>query len=118
MHYSCYIVFLSQSGFRIFNYFHFSGIGIDDMFVIMQCLYNLQSTQNNEVLDLHEQIGETLKHAGVAITVTSITDIFAFGIGAVTVSSTLSKIAHNVSLEFCNFGIFTKFCPTKVDLFW
>ena len=88
------------------------------MFVIMQCLYNLQSTQNNEVLDLHEQIGETLKHAGVAITVTSITDIFAFGIGAVTVNSTLSKITHNVSLEFFKFGIFTKFCPTKVDLFW
>ena len=27
-----------------------------------------------------------MKHAGVAITVTSITDVFAFGIGAVTVS--------------------------------
>ena len=56
------------------------------MFVIMQCLYNLQSTEN-EGLDLHEKIGLTLKHAGVAITVTSVTDIFAFGIGAVTVSN-------------------------------
>ena len=26
-----------------------------------------------------------MKHAGVAITVTSITDVFAFGIGAVTI---------------------------------
>ena len=56
------------------------------MFVIMQCLYNLQSTEN-DALDLHEKIGLTLKHAGVAITVTSVTDIFAFGIGAVTVSN-------------------------------
>ena len=88
------------------------------MFVIMQCLYNLQSTQNNEVLDLHEQIGETLKHAGVAITVTSITDIFAFGIGAVTVSSTLSKIPIMYHLSFSILAFSTKFCSTKVDLFW
>ena len=54
------------------------------MFVIMQCFYNLHPDQvPNE--DLQEKIGLTLKHAGVAITVTSVTDIFAFGIGAVTV---------------------------------
>ena len=62
----------------------FSGIGIDDMFVIMQCFYNLDPDQHADQ-DLHEKIGLTLKHAGVAITVTSVTDIFAFGIGAVTV---------------------------------
>ena len=54
------------------------------MFVIMQCFHNLDPDQHEHV-DLHEKIGLTLRHAGVAITVTSITDIFAFGIGAVTV---------------------------------
>ena len=54
------------------------------MFVIVQCWYNLQE---DEVLGrpLHEKIGLTLQHAGVAITVTSLTDVFAFGVGAVTV---------------------------------
>ena len=55
------------------------------MFVIVQCWYNL-SEEEKVGKSLHEQIGETMKHAGVAITVTSITDVFAFGIGAVTVS--------------------------------
>ena len=52
------------------------------MFVIVQCWYNL-SEEEKVGKSLHEQIGETMKHAGVAITVTSITDVFAFGIGAV-----------------------------------
>ena len=55
------------------------------MFVIVQCWYNLQE---DEIIGrpLHEKIGLTLQHAGVAITVTSLTDVFAFGVGAVTVS--------------------------------
>ena len=60
------------------------GIGIDDMFVIVQCWYNLNE-EDIKGKTLHEQIGKTMKHAGVAITVTSITDVFAFGIGAVTI---------------------------------
>merc|ERR1719510_612341 len=60
------------------------GIGIDDMFVIVQCLYNLESSDVGE-LSIEERMGLTLKHAGVAITVTSLTDMFAFGIGAVTI---------------------------------
>ena len=60
------------------------GIGIDDMFVIVQCWYNLKE---EEIFDktIHEKIGLTMRHAGVAITVTSLTDVFAFGIGSVTV---------------------------------
>lgn len=60
------------------------GIGIDDMFVIVQCLYNIDSNQVGE-LTIEEKMGITLKHAGVAITVTSLTDMFAFGVGAVTI---------------------------------
>merc|ERR1712096_288256 len=60
------------------------GIGIDDMFVIVQCLHNLKQNELTD-LSIEEKMGLTMKHAGVAITVTSLTDMFAFGIGAVTI---------------------------------
>ena len=60
------------------------GIGIDDMFVIVQC-YNNLDPKKMAGLSVEERMGLTMKHAGVAITVTSLTDIFAFGIGALTV---------------------------------
>ena len=41
---------------------------------------------HHEALDHHEKIGKALMHAGVSVTVTSLTDVFAFGVGAVTVS--------------------------------
>ena len=55
------------------------------MFVIVQCWYNLRK---DEILGKthEEKIGVTMKHAGVAITVTSVTDVFAFGVGSITVS--------------------------------
>ncbi|TRY67572.1 hypothetical protein TCAL_07820 [Tigriopus californicus] len=59
------------------------GIGIDDMFVIVQCWYNLSPEEQKR--GLKEKIGLTMQHAGVAITVTSLTDVFAFGVGAVTI---------------------------------
>ena len=61
------------------------GIGIDDMFVIVQCFNNL-SKEEKAIPSVPERIGLTMKHAGVAITVTSLTNVFAFGIGAITVS--------------------------------
>jgi Niemann-Pick C1 protein len=54
------------------------------MFVIVQCLDNLTKQQVYS-LSIPEQIAVTMKHAGVAITVTSLTDVCAFGVGAVTV---------------------------------
>ena len=55
------------------------GIGIDDMFVIVQSFDNLKEHEKNQ--DLPSQFGIALKHAGVAITITSVTDLLAFGIG-------------------------------------
>ena len=79
------------------------GIGIDDMFVICQSLDNLMPTfaarwrterteeaaKEEEIVEL---IGQTMKHAGVAITVTSVTDIIVFAIGASTVRKILRKL--------------------------
>ena len=56
------------------------------MFVIMECWYNLSSDPALSSLSIPERMGRTMRHAGVSVTVTSITDVFAFGIGACTVS--------------------------------
>ncbi len=61
------------------------GIGIDDMFVILQCWNNLPDHEKAG-RSLPEKMAMTMQHAGVAITVTSVTDVFAFGVGSVTVS--------------------------------
>ncbi|XP_065576700.1 patched domain-containing protein 3-like isoform X2 [Artemia franciscana] len=58
------------------------GIGVDDMFVIIQALDNLTPEQRR--LPIPERIGLAMRHAGVSITVTSLTDVVAFGIGATT----------------------------------
>jgi hypothetical protein len=59
------------------------GIGIDDMFVIMQCWNCLTPTERK--LPFPARFGKTMERAGVAITVTSLTDVVAFGVGGVTV---------------------------------
>ena len=64
-------------------YLFSSGIGVDDMFVIVGSMKSLSDEQKK--LPLHERIGRTLRHAGASITVTSLTDIVAFFIGATTV---------------------------------
>ena len=58
------------------------GIGIDDMFVIAQCWQTL----GREVKErpLVERFGLAMRQAGSAITVTSLTDITAFGVGGLT----------------------------------
>lgn len=61
-----------------------SGIGVDDMFVIVEAWKNL--TSEEQLLPLPQRVAVMMKHAGVSVTVTSVTDIVAFGIGASTVS--------------------------------
>ena len=62
------------------------GIGIDDMFVIMQSVSNIKKDPTLCHLSTEEKIALALKHAGVSVTVTSVTDVFAFAAGSVTVS--------------------------------
>lgn len=54
------------------------------MFVLVACWHELKD-DNNKKLSLQEKIASTLKHAGVSITVTSLTDVVAFAVGSFTV---------------------------------
>jgi len=73
------------------------GIGIDDMFVIMQCYDNLGQQKTSDVV---VNIGLTMRHAGVAITVTSFTDFIVFALGATTVLPALRSFCL-----WCGVGI-------------
>ena len=54
------------------------------MFVVLQCFNNLPE-EHTLGRSLKDRIAVTMQHAGVAITVTSVTDVLAFGVGAITV---------------------------------
>ena len=54
-----------------------SGIGIDDMFVIVAAWRDTPVRHS-----LQDRMGATFSHAAVSITLTSVTDCLAFGIGA------------------------------------
>ena len=56
------------------------------MFVIVQCLRNIETGHAEaSAMDPRRKIGLTLKNAGVAITLTSVTDIMAFIAGSFTI---------------------------------
>ena len=61
------------------------GIGIDDMFVVMQSLTNVKKDKKFADVSSEEKVAQALRYSGVAITVTSITDVFVFAVGAATV---------------------------------
>ena len=56
------------------------------MFVIAQSLKNVERDPDKSKLPIEDKIGLTLKNAGVAITITSVTDIVCFSIGVLSVS--------------------------------
>ncbi len=56
------------------------------MFVVLQCWENIRKeTEGFDRLPVSERVARTMRNAGVAVTVTSLTDIVAFAVGAVTV---------------------------------
>jgi hypothetical protein len=58
------------------------GIGIDDMFILMSGMADGPSLLT---VSIEERMKYMLKKSGVAITITSITDLLAFTIGATSV---------------------------------
>ena len=56
------------------------------MFVIVRTFDSLDPMPETAI----ERVAQTMKHAGVAITVTSVTDFIAFAVGCTTVSDIYS----------------------------
>ncbi|CAA93751.2 SSD domain-containing protein [Caenorhabditis elegans] len=54
-------------------------IGIDDMFLMNACW-----DQTSKSLSVPERMSKTLSHAGVAVTITNVTDVMSFAIGCIT----------------------------------
>ena len=54
-----------------------SGIGVDDMFLLMSGI-----TETDYEDEVEDRIGETMRTSGVSITITSLTDLLAFAAGA------------------------------------
>ena len=81
------------------------GIGIDDMFVLVQSYENLSPEEKKE--DISVRFGKTLSYAGMAISVTSVTNIVAFSLGATTVIPALRSFCL-----FCSVGILAIFIYT------
>ena len=67
------------------------GIGVDDMFVLVSAL-----DSESHDLPVRERMARAMGKAGVSITITSLTDLFAFALGA---SSQLPALA-----TFCSFA--------------
>lgn len=66
--------------------FMLMGLGVDDIFVMMASWEEVLSHESNRVKSVEERIGIMLSHAGAAISITSLTDVVAFIIGASTVN--------------------------------
>ena len=58
---------------------YISGIGIDDMFIMLAAW-----RKTNPMAPVEERMAQTYSEAAVSITITSITDALAFGIGAIS----------------------------------
>ncbi|KAG0721720.1 NPC intracellular cholesterol transporter 1 [Chionoecetes opilio] len=80
------------------------GLGVDDMFVIVQCWQNLDHQERQ--LKLRQRMGQALRHAGVAITVTSMTDCAAFLIGATTVLPALRSFCIYAAVSVLTLYVF------------
>jgi hypothetical protein len=73
----------------------FIGIGIDDMFVIVSS-WRLTSYG----LSVEERMGKTMENAAISITVTSMTDALAFGIGSLTTFPAVCSLIQNIFIHF------------------
>nr|XP_033338744.1 NPC intracellular cholesterol transporter 1-like isoform X2 [Megalopta genalis] len=66
-------------------------LGVDDNFLIMASWKEVHAHESNRKKPLEERIALMLGHAGSAITITSLTDVVAFVIGASTILPSLQS---------------------------
>lgn len=71
--------------------FMLMGLGVDDIFVMMASWKQVLTHKQNREKTIEEKIGLMLSHAGAAISITSLTDVVAFIIGASTILPSLES---------------------------
>lgn len=83
------------------------GIGIDNMFIITNCLDQFR----NEGNDRFERIAKTMSRVGASITMTTLTDLVAFGVSTVTDFPAIRyfSIYVAVSISYCYLMVLTLF---------
>ncbi|XP_061193753.1 patched domain-containing protein 3-like [Saccostrea echinata] len=86
------------------------GIGIDDMFILMSGMADASPLTKVTIKD---RMVFMMKKSGVAITITSLTDLLAFAIGATSVFKSIRNfcIYTGVSVFFCYLNQLFFFCP-------
>lgn len=82
------------------------GIGVDDVFVIVQNWENIGGPQPDG-RSIPEKVSAALRNAGVSILVTTLTDVCAFLIGATTILPALRSFCI-----WCSIGILSVFILT------
>lgn len=95
----------------------FLGIGVDDMFVLLS---GLASTSTND--DIETRIGETMKHSGISITITSVTDIVAFCVGSKSIFPSVQYFSYFTGKITSSKGISYSIVPkmsqvSKINLY-
>ncbi|XP_024875784.1 NPC intracellular cholesterol transporter 1-like isoform X1 [Temnothorax curvispinosus] len=80
------------------------GLGIDDIFVLNASWKQIHTDESNLNKPLTERIGLALGHAGSAISITSLTDVVAFIIGASTILPSLQSFCIYAAV-----GVFVTF---------
>ena len=105
----CSIFGLEFSPMHNFIPFLILGLGIDDMFVIIQAWSNLEDEEKQKKAngsrertqeELEVMAGKCMEHSGVSMSVTSLTDFLAFAVGATTVLPALRSFCI-----YCGMGI-------------
>lgn len=86
------------------------GLGVDDMFVLLQSWRPARVGSGGGEDPLVQQVGVTMRQAGVSITVTSITDLAAFAVGASTALPALRS--------FCVFAALGVFAVYLLQATW
>ncbi|KAG5683724.1 hypothetical protein PVAND_012989 [Polypedilum vanderplanki] len=97
-------IFLFYSPVHASLFFIILGLGVDDIFVIMSAFRKINADHSE--LNLEEKVAKAMQKAGASITITSLTDIIAFVVGATTVLPSLRS--------FC---IFAGVCITMTYIY-
>ncbi|XP_065943155.1 patched domain-containing protein 3-like [Magallana gigas] len=86
------------------------GIGIDDMFVLMSGMAEARSLLE---VSVEERMKSMLGKSGISITITSITNLLAFGVGATSVFISIRNfcIYTGVAVTFCYINQLFFLCP-------